>query len=108
MTLTREQRQKIILDYLCYNQAGQWARGEDSLGNSTEIQWIGGREEWQIIKRYNGQTDIDYEWGGCEKAVGNLEDEVLDDMISNIYDEDDLAEMFEDQEIVAKTVNNDG
>jgi hypothetical protein len=95
MELTREQKEKIILDYLCYGQIGEYVRGEDSNDNSTEIQWIPSRCEWQIIDIYHGETHIAYESGGCESAVAVLDDEILDDMISNIYDEDELHEMFE-------------
>jgi hypothetical protein len=97
ITLTREQKEQVILDYLCYDQIGEYAYGKDSNHNSTEIQWLESRCEWQIVDVIDGKTHIDYESGGCEKAVGSLEDEVLDDMIDNIYNEDELEEMFEDE-----------
>ena len=98
MTLTREQKEKIVLDYLCYDQIGDYAYGRDSNDNSTEIQWLESRVEWQIIDIIDGKTIIDYESGGCEKAVAMLEDEILDDMIDNMYSEEELQEMFEDGE----------
>ena len=98
ITLTREQKEQVILDYLCNNQIGEYAYGEDSNDNSTEIQWVESRCEWQIVDVIDGKTHINYESGGCEKAVSSLEDEVIDDMIDNIYNEDELKEMFEDQD----------
>ena len=97
ITLTREQKEKVILDYLCESQIGEYAYGEDSNDNSTEIQWIESRCEWQIVDVVDGKTHIDYEYGDCSKAVAVLEDEILDDMIDNIYDEEELEEMFEDE-----------
>lgn len=96
MTLTREQKEKIVLNYLCYNQIGEYAYGSDSNDNSTEIQWLESRCEWQIIDIIDGKTIIDYESGGCEKAVAMLEDEILDDMISNMYCEEELEELLEE------------
>ena len=97
ITLTREQKEQVILDYLCNYQHGEYAYGEDSNDNSTEIQWVESRLEWQIIDVIDGETHIDYESGDCSKAVAMLEDEILDDMIDNIYDEEELEEMFEDE-----------
>jgi len=94
--LSRDQKERIVLDYLCYDQISENAYGCDSNDNSTEIQWIESRCEWQIIDIIDGKTYIDYESGGCEGAVSCLEDEVLDDMIMNIYDNDELQEMFEE------------
>lgn len=95
--LTREQKEKVILDYLCYAQIGEYAYGSDENDNSTEIQWIENRCEWQIIDTYNGTVEIDYESGGCEKAVAGLDDDILDDMIYNIYSAQELEEMFEEE-----------
>lgn len=95
-TLTREQKEKIILDYLCYDQIGEYAQGIDSKDNSTTIQWIGCRGEWQIIDNYNDVIEISYESGGCERAVAGLDDEILDDMIGNLFSKDKLEEMIEE------------
>jgi hypothetical protein len=98
ITLTREQKEQVILDYLCNNQIGEYAYGEDSKDNSTEIQWVESRCEWQIVDVIDGKTHIDYESGGCEKAVSSLDDEILDSMIEDIYCDEELEEMFEDEE----------
>ena len=95
-TLTREQKEKIILDYLCYDQIGEYAQGIDSKDNSTTIQWIESRREWQIIDCIDGKTCIYYPSGGCESAVECLEDEILDSMIANLYTEEELRERFEE------------
>jgi hypothetical protein len=95
MNLTRQQKEKIILDYLCESQIGDRVFGKDEAGNSTEIQWLESRCEWQIIDIQNGETDISYESGDCSTAVAWLNDGVLDDMfeqnpfISGLVDEDE-------------------
>lgn len=96
MALTRKQKEQVVLDYLCYAQIGEYAYGEDDDGNSTEIQWIDSRCEWQVIDTYNGEAVIDYESGGCEKAVAGLDDAILDDMIDNMYSPEELEELIEE------------
>jgi hypothetical protein len=93
--LSREQKEKVILDYLCYGQVGEYVYGEDE-DNSTEIQWSSSREEWQIITNENGYTCIDYESGECTHAVAELSDAILDDMIDNLYSDEELEEMFKE------------
>jgi len=83
MILTRQQQEKVILDYLCESQIGDRVYGEDEAGNSTEIQWLESRSEWQIIDIQNGETDISYETGDCSTAVAWLNDGVLASMIEN-------------------------
>jgi len=100
-TLTRDQKEELLLDYLCYDQIGEYAFGKDGQGNTTTIQWIGSREEWQIIDCYNGETNIAYESGGCEKAVACLEDEVLDSIIDDLNLELDEEDEEEDDEETA-------
>lgn len=84
-TITREQQEQLVLDYLCYNQMGEHALGQDSAGCSVEIQWVECRCAWQIIETdAEGNISIDYESGGCEHAVGGLSDEILADMIEEL------------------------
>ena len=94
MILTREQKEQVILDYLCYGQVGEYVYGEDE-NNSTEIQWSSSREEWQIIVNENGNTFIDYESGECTHAVAELKDAILDAMTNNLYSDEELEEMIE-------------
>jgi hypothetical protein len=99
MTLTREQKEQLILDYLCESQIGDSVFGKDEAGNSTEIQWLESRSEWQIIDIQNGETEISYESGDCSSAVGWLNDDILDNMIEEnpfieglIDEEEEVAE----------------
>jgi hypothetical protein len=92
--LTREQKEQVVLDYLCYGQVGEYVYGEDEC-NSTEIQWSSSREEWQIITNENGKTYIDYESGECTRAVAELSDAILDNMIGELYSDEELEEMVE-------------
>jgi hypothetical protein len=98
MKLTREQKEKVILDYLCYDQIGERVYGEDSNDNSTEIQWVPVQEAWQIIKTYDGIINIEYESNGCERAIDRLDDEILDYMIEDLYSDEDLEEMFKQED----------
>lgn len=47
-----------IYEYLCENQTGDYAYGENGHGDSLEIQWSESHKEWQLISRVNG--DIVY------------------------------------------------
>jgi hypothetical protein len=87
---------KLLLDYLCYDQVGEHAYGEDGTGNYAEITWRDndGDGYWWIEESVNGKIYKDDEWGGCEKAIGNLSDDIAFDMCKRLglepdYDEDD-------------------
>jgi len=93
---------KLLLDYLCYDQVGEHAYGEDGKGNYTEITWRDndGDGYWWIEESFNGKIYKDDEWGGCEKAVDNLSDDIAFDMCERLglepdYDEDDEEEAAE-------------
>ena len=85
---------KLLLDYLCYDQVGEHAYGEDDDGNSVEITWRdnNGDGYWWIEEHFNGQVLKDDEWGGCEKAVGNLSDVIAFDMCNRLGLEPDYEE----------------
>jgi hypothetical protein len=99
MILTRQQQEKVILDYLCESQIGDRVYGEDEAGNSTEIQWLESRSEWQIIDIQNGETEISYESGDCSTAVAWLNDGVLASMIE---DNAFIKPLAEDEEEAAE------
>ena len=88
---------KLLLDYLCYDQIGEHAYGEDDDGNSVEITWRdnNGDGYWWIEEHFNGQVLKDDEWGGCEKAVGSLSDVIAFDMCNRLGLEPDYEEAAE-------------
>jgi hypothetical protein len=86
---------KLLLDYLCYDQMGEDAYGEDDAGNSVKINWIDRTDGgyWSIKQYSNGQLAFaEDEYGGCEKAVGNLDDDILFDMCERLGLEPDYEQ----------------
>jgi hypothetical protein len=87
---------EALYDYLCDSQRGEHAYGEDSKGNSMEIMWSSSHEEFQIINRYNGKTDITYDtfW------EGEWEDEdpvLLRDMCERLGLIEEIIERLEEE-----------
>lgn len=88
-----EQMSRALYDYLCNHQLGDHAYGEDVNGNSVEITWSAAHQEWQVINRYDGQTDIYYD--GFHEGSWEDEDPVLlRDMCDRLGLIDELTENF--------------
>jgi len=98
MTYTRSQKEKLILDYLCHDQIGDSIFGETA-NTSVDITWIPSQDCWQITSHTYLEThstsEVDYETGVCERAVGYLDDAILDSMIENANLEFDDLEAAE-------------
>ena len=94
---TAEQMSGALYRYLCDDQLGEHAYGEDSKGNSMEITWIGSRGEWQVIDRFaDGQCRIIYDdfWEGTWE---DEDPELLYSMLNNLGLVEELQERLEEE-----------
>lgn len=95
--ISNQRLSKALYDYLCDSQIGEYAYGEDAEGNSLEIMWSPSHEEFQIISRYDGKTDIYYD----HFYEGSWEDEdpvLLRDICERLGLIEDILDELEDEE----------
>ena len=92
---TAEQMSLAIYQALCDYQSSDYAYGEDSAGNSLEIHWHNGFEQWQMIYRENGQPIINYD-GLHETSLVDEEPSLLLSLCESLDLIDELQEQLEE------------
>lgn len=95
--ISNKQMSKALYDYLCDGQVGEHAYGEDAEGNSVEIMWSQAHEEFQIINRYDGKTDIYYDHF-CENYWEDEDTILLRDMCERLGLIDEIIERLEEED----------
>ena len=94
--ITTKYMSEALYNYLCESQIGEHAYGEDAQGNSVEITWSSAHEEFQIINRYDGKTDIYYDHFS-ESSWENEDPVLLRDMCERLGLLEDIQAVIEDK-----------
>jgi len=85
---TREEKEKVILDYLCFDQIGTHIYGKHN-DDWAEVNWLEGQQAWQVLVFDQGVLELHY---NIEKNIDVISDEIIDDMFSGISDEEEEEE----------------